>query len=813
MIYRLERVIRGVRRWLSRSEWAIWLLGLSRSEDTATQPGLVMIQIDGLSHSQFQAALTAGRLPYLQSLMRRDGYRARVMYSGLPSSTPAVQGELMYGVRCAVPAFSYFDRGTHTLVRMWDPAVAAKIEDRLAEGGAPLLAGGAAYCDIYSGGAEECHFCPSRMGWGYLMRGANPLALVVLTLSNLYSLLRAGVLVVMEVVLAFADALTGVIAGQDLIKELRFVITRVAICVLLRELVTIGAKIDVARGMPIVHVNYLGYDEQAHRRGPGSAFAHWALKGIDDSIARVARAAKRSARREYDVWIYSDHGQEACIPYATLTGRSLEDAVTRSLARALQRSDGIAAAVGSEQSHRVRGLGGRPVHWMLPTYDTGGAETEDQGVAVAAMGPIGHVYLNRSVSPDGLDALARDLVHAESVPAVLARRSDGKACAWTTDGGFTLPSQAEQILGADHPFLEEAARDLVDLCHHPDAGDLVLCGWSPGNRPVSFPVENGGHGGPGPEETGAFALLPHDAPLRTKAPIARPIDLRRAALSHLGRLKAPPMPRAATPASQRERLRIMTYNVHSCIGMDGKMAPERIARVIAQCAPDIVALQELDVGRRRTGGIDQAHLIAQHLDMEHHFHSALCIEEEQYGDAILSRLPMRLVRSGQLPGSGPVQPRGAIWTEITTTDGRLQFLNTHLGLTRPDRRAQIDALMGPEWLAHPECRAPAILAGDLNALPNSRSCKRLAERMGDVQRKLEAHQPKATFFGRRPTLRIDHIFVDPSIEVLTVAVPHGYLARAASDHLPIVADIQLPPVQSAAERPSAALEHGPADPP
>lgn len=805
MIYHLERAIRGVHRWLSRSEWAIWLLSLSRSDDTATTPGLVMIQIDGLSHSQFQTALAAGRLPYLQTLMRRDGYRAQVMYSGLPSSTPAVQGELMYGIRCAVPAFSYFDRETHALVRMWDPAVAAKIERRLAEDGMPLLAGGAAYCDIYSGGAEECHFCPSRMGWGYLMGRANPLALVVLTLSNLFSFLRAGALVAVEVALAFSDALTGVIAGQDLIKELRFVLTRVAICVLLRELVTIGAKIDVARGLPIVHVNYLGYDEQAHRRGPGSAFAHWALKGIDDSIARVARAAKRSARREYDVWIYSDHGQEACVPYAALTGRSLEDAVSQSFARTLQQSHGIAAAVGSEQSHRVRGLGGRPARWMLPTYDNGGAETEDQDVTVAAMGPIGHVYLNRSVDPDGLDALARDLVLAAFIPAVLAPRSDGKACAWTTDGTFTLPAEAERILGTDHPFLEEAARDLVDLCHHADAGDLVLCGWRPGNRPVSFPIENGAHGGPGPEETGAFALLPHDAPLRNKTRVARPIDLRQAALSHLGRLKAPPMPRTVTPASQGERLRVMSYNVHSCIGMDGKMAPERIARVIAQCAPDIVALQELDVGRMRTGGVDQAHLIAQHLDMDLHFHAAIRVEEEQYGDAILSRLPMRLVRSAQLPGRGLVQPRGAIWTEISTAEGRLQFLNTHLGLTRHDRRVQIDALIGPDWLGHPDCRAPKILAGDLNAVPGSRTCKRLAEGLCDVQRKLDSHRPKPTFFGRRPTLRIDHVFVDPAIEVIAVAVPDGYLARAASDHLPIVTDLRLLPVQTVDERRGAAM--------
>jgi len=234
--------------------------------------------------------------------------------------------------------------------------------------------------------------------------------------------------------------------------------------------------------------------------------------------------------------------------------------------------------------------------------------------------------------------------------------------------------------------------------------------------------------------------------------------------------------------------------------MDGKTAPERIARVIAQFAPDILALQELDVGRVRTGGVDQAHMIAQHLGMELHFHAAIHIEEEQYGDAVLSRLPMRLVKSARLPGSGWVQPRGALWTEITTAAGRLQFFNTHLGLTRNDRRHQVDALMGREWLAHPDCQAPAILAGDLNAVPGSRTYKQLSKRMCDAQRRVESHRPRPTFFGRRPTLRIDHIFVDPSIDVVSVAIPDGYLARTASDHLPVVADVRLPLVQTIADQ-------------
>jgi hypothetical protein len=86
---------------------------------------------------------------------------------------------------------------------------------------------------------------------------------------------------------AIQDFVRGLFAGYDFVKEPKFVPTRVAICILLRELITIGATIDVARGLPVIHLDLPGYDEQAHRRGPFPLFAHWALKGIDDAIVCI----------------------------------------------------------------------------------------------------------------------------------------------------------------------------------------------------------------------------------------------------------------------------------------------------------------------------------------------------------------------------------------------------------------------------------------------------------------------------------------------------------------------------------------------
>ncbi|HWK65024.1 MAG TPA: endonuclease/exonuclease/phosphatase family protein [Rhizobiaceae bacterium] len=237
-------------------------------------------------------------------------------------------------------------------------------------------------------------------------------------------------------------------------------------------------------------------------------------------------------------------------------------------------------------------------------------------------------------------------------------------------------------------------------------------------------------------------------------------------------------------------LRILTYNVHSCIGSDRKSDPARIAEVIAGCQADIIALQELDVGRARTGGIDQAHAIAAHLDMRAHFHPSLHLEEELYGDAILTALPSDLVKAGPLPSIG--EPRGAIWVSVHVGGVDLQVLNTHLGLSRRERRDQVVALLGPDWLGNPSCRSPRILVGDFNAMPGSAAYRLLASRMKDFHVDLLPRRPRPTFPARLPLLRIDHIFLDDFIEVLDGGVHRGRVAGTASDHLPLIADIRLP---------------------
>jgi len=236
-------------------------------------------------------------------------------------------------------------------------------------------------------------------------------------------------------------------------------------------------------------------------------------------------------------------------------------------------------------------------------------------------------------------------------------------------------------------------------------------------------------------------------------------------------------------------LRIMTYNVHRCVGAGRRADPRRIAEVIAACEPDIVALQELDVGRLRTGGTDQAHAIAHLLGMNFHFHPALRVEEELYGDAILTALPMRLVKAGHLPGSVGFEPRGALWAAVAANGTEIQIINTHLGLLAYERTAQAEILLGPDWLGHPECRDPVILLGDFNSRRRSRAYRMFTARLRDAQLTLHKRAQR-TFPARLPMVRIDHIFCSRSVEVIGVEVPRSRIARTASDHLPVIMDFR-----------------------
>jgi len=238
--------------------------------------------------------------------------------------------------------------------------------------------------------------------------------------------------------------------------------------------------------------------------------------------------------------------------------------------------------------------------------------------------------------------------------------------------------------------------------------------------------------------------------------------------------------------------RLLTYNVHRCVGTDRRLDVDRIAAVIGEHEPDIVCLQELDVRRARTGLVDQAEAIAQGLSMTSRFHPAMQVEAELYGDAILTPHPERLIRADALPsvrGVPGLEPRGAIWSEIRIGGVGINVFNTHLGLVPREQRLQAAALVGSGWLG--ACDGPTLLAGDFNATSITRPYQTLHRRLQDCQRQLGLRPSVKTFPSAFPAIRIDHCFVSPEIRIRAVRADYSPLARVASDHLPLIIDFDV----------------------
>jgi len=228
------------------------------------------------------------------------------------------------------------------------------------------------------------------------------------------------------------------------------------------------------------------------------------------------------------------------------------------------------------------------------------------------------------------------------------------------------------------------------------------------------------------------------------------------------------------------RLRIVSYNVHACIGRDGAFAPERTAEVLAHLDADFVALQEVE--DRSYRGMPVSAFLAAELGMHAYRGPTLGRNDADYGNLLLAKLAADDVRMHDLSVTRR-EPRGAIETLHTVGKARVSLTVTHLGLSGAERRRQLTQLL--EHLDHLDAEL-RVLAGDLNEWrPISTVHRQLVHRFGPPP-------PVRTFPSSRPLLALDRIYVAPREAVKDLRAERSAAARIASDHLPIVCDVQIP---------------------
>ena len=229
------------------------------------------------------------------------------------------------------------------------------------------------------------------------------------------------------------------------------------------------------------------------------------------------------------------------------------------------------------------------------------------------------------------------------------------------------------------------------------------------------------------------------------------------------------------------QLSLASYNIHGCIGRDRCYDRARILDVLRELQADVIALQEVETIR---GGLDLLSYLAEGTGTTALAGPTLAMKEGHFGNALLTRFPVTHVERVDLTYHGR-EPRGALGADLDCGGGiKLRAVATHLGLWPRERRFQVRRLLKlfrtpRDW--------PAVLMGDLNEWLL----------WGRPLRWLHAYFDRSaalpTFPARLPVFALDRILVHPHGGLANVAVHDSRAARAASDHLPLKAQLRFTP--------------------
>ena len=236
----------------------------------------------------------------------------------------------------------------------------------------------------------------------------------------------------------------------------------------------------------------------------------------------------------------------------------------------------------------------------------------------------------------------------------------------------------------------------------------------------------------------------------------------------------------------RLHLRVMTYNIHVGVGMDKKLDLQRIADVINHEHPDLVGLQEVDRGVKRTDGVDEIAELARLTRMQFAFAHNLDYQGGQYGVAILSRFAIQKIDHRKYDNRREAERRGMLRVEVMAGGRTVNFVTTHLDYQYEDGRVfeteQLLAFLKDQSV-------PLIVVGDFNEEPKGDGYKLMSARFRDAWLESKAKDSGLSYPADKPAKRIDYIFHAAQDRIRTKKA--WTVNTLASDHVPVIADLEL----------------------
>ena len=519
------------------------LMSRERNRPRLTRPGVVIVQVDGLAEPLLRFAIRTGNAPYLARCVRDGTHRIARWDVLLPTQTSASQAGILHGDNDDIPAFRWFEKSTGRLLVSNRPADAAEIERRVSNGDGLLAHGGSSVTNLLSGDAPRSVLTNStllgRRGvrsqdfFGFFADPSTVFRTLVLGLTELAR----------ELMEARRQRLRGI--EPRISRRWPFPLLRAAACVLLRDL-SIGMVLeDMHRGVPVIYVDLVNYDEVAHHAGPERPEALDAVAEADRQIGLLARAAEHTVR-PYHVVVLSDHGQSQGATFRQRYGRTLDDLLRELMAgepamlAATSDIEGwgyvntvLTQLAGSEgrgtglarRRLRMRGEGAPDALGPTPGPDDAepapepwvGRAVGERDVVVAASGNLANVYF--TVAPERLSWEWLETAHPGLVEALASHPGVGLVLVRSERFGPVVLGacglrhlddgrvDGQDPLARFGPLAEASMRRLDGFSN---VGDLAVISMvDPETGEVAaFEELVGSHGGLGGAQTDAFLLYP-----------------------------------------------------------------------------------------------------------------------------------------------------------------------------------------------------------------------------------------------------------------------------------------------------------------
>jgi uncharacterized membrane protein YvlD (DUF360 family) len=487
------------------------------------QPGLLMVQIDGLSLPVLRNQMASGRMPTLDRLVRTGSFKLDPWFALLPPVTPVSQAGILHGNNDDMPGFRWFEKRSKRLLVANTPDGAAEIVRRRSNGHGLLADDGASIGNLVTGDAARSYLTmatiaedtpspddPRRLK-GIFVSQVNYIRLLVLTIGEIGK----------ELYQRERQVTRGV--EPRIHRDLHYALERALTNVALRNLTTALVIEEMFGGAPSIYVDYTGYDALAHHVGPERTEAIDALDGLDRTIGSMLKAA-RETHRPYRLVVLSDHGQCLGPPFSELYGEQLEDVARQLMGEAIPGTPRV-------EESEYHGLGrmmlgefgrGRGVRraiarraarrsWIPPK------SIEGQALVACASGNLALLYL--TCADDRLSREEIDDRYPELIPGLLAHPGVAVVLVHSAaHGPVVLGRSGEHYLASGRivdgdpllAFGPRAAESLQRLDGFPNTGDLVVIGPYDAeiDQVVSYENLVGSHGGLGGQQGEPFLLHP-----------------------------------------------------------------------------------------------------------------------------------------------------------------------------------------------------------------------------------------------------------------------------------------------------------------